>query len=423
MKFIKWLLSGEVLFAGFLFSSVFKGFFDNTFIDFTLIFMVLSVLVAAMRLLSNPTIEKRSLIVIALYSFMGALMLVSLLYSSSSIYAGDKMFRILSTTAWSFLGGFLLIRSRKSLQSLLKGLLFFGILTSIYTLYDFLSSDVAQHVRFGIDGENVLGLGRLAGVTSIIIASMFFYSRTKGFGKTVIALIGFCITVAVLLLTGSRMPFLSLVIALSFLIPLSFSFNNLRDIKISKKVFPFVFIMSLAFLALIPLYLNGFFNAMFGRLETLFSRGGTSVFGRTDRFDVALDMWQSSPLLGKGIGSFSTYYNNMDIRSYPHNIFLEFASEFGTVGLVLFLSMLLYSIVSIFKVSKQKINTEQVAIILIFVYLLINANSTGDINDNRMLFTFIALTCMLPAYQKEANELEVEQVKEPKEKKRYKLVW
>lgn len=98
-------------------------------------------------------------------------------------------------------------------------------------------------------------------------------------------------------------------------------------------------------------------------------------------------MFQDNPVLGKGIGSFSINYRGEDIRDYPHNIILETASELGIVGLSVLFLLLLYGILNAYKND----NLLCYSVFLCFVFMFLNANVSGDFNDNRLLFTFLAL--------------------------------
>lgn len=397
IKRLSFIFTAEVMFAGFLFSSVFKGFFDSFPIDITALFMIITIFIALKRLMQNPTLNKKSITPITIYALMGALVLASMLYTSSTSYGSVKVMHFLTVTAWSFLGVFLLIKNQNSLNRFLKGLLFYGSLTTLFIVYSYYTNNIGYsaggRVGIGDDGGNVLGLGRMVAVASIIIAVFYFYEK-RSFTVRLLALIMFCLSVFVLLLTGSRMPFISFIISLGLLIPISINFRGLR---ITKKIFSFVLLSFFALIALIPLYLNGVVGAMFNRLLRLFETGNE---GRSDRFEVAIDMWRDNPVFGQGIGSFSIKYSGMDIRSYAHNIFLEVMSELGMVGLILLTTLLIISLVNILKIKNENINIYQISVIIVFFYALLNANTTGDINDNRWLFSFIALACMLPSYGK-----------------------
>lgn len=406
MKALKWLFSGEVIFAGFLFASVFKGIFESSPIDLTLMFMFLSILIALKRLIVDPSLFKRTITPMVIFFILALFVFSSLIYSPSVVYGTDKALRFVTVTTWSFLGVMILIKNINSLQRFLKGLLFYGILTSLYIFFDYFNSGVGySYYRFGIGGDsNVLGLGRLAGITGIIIVSLYFYGK-RCIKERFIAFVGFCLTTFVLLITGSRMPFIAFVFSLIIFIPLSLSFEK-RDILISRKILPFISLACLGVIALIPLYFKGFFQSMFLRLSNLFEQfgGGSSVIGRVERFIVSWNMWLDSPIIGKGIGSFPIYFDGVDTRNYSHNIFLEAMSELGIIGLTMLLLLILCAVLTIIKYRKT-LNVYQISVATIFLFLFLNSNTTGDFNDNRLLFSFMALSLMLPIYIYKPKEI------------------
>lgn len=421
MKFIKWLFTGEVLFSGFLLSSVFKSIFENTLVDLTFLFFVLSLMSAIVRLLKEPNILKISILPVAIYFTLATLMIVSLLYTPGNVYATEKTVRFLTLTAWSFLGVFFLIKDKSSLVKFIRGLLFYGVLTVIYVVYDY-SISPEQYDRLGVNGDNVLGLGRLAGITVLIITVLYFYEKNK-ISKRIVAAIGFCLAVFVLLMTGSRMPLISCLISLSMLFPISIKAKRKRGFMISKKIFPFLFFMFAAIIAMIPMYLNGMFNSMFYRLSLLF--GSDSYYaGRDDNYGTSLDMWSDSPILGKGVGSFPIYHFGMDIRGHSHNIFMETLSELGILGMICVVSLIGISVAIILKTFVTNgLNYAQITVAMLFLFNFLNANTTGDFNDNRMLFSFIALSFMIPVYSGEINAEATNEEKQTKLRKRYRLTW
>src|SRR5690625_1849691 len=162
-NFFKFIMKGEVLFAGFLFSSVFKGLF-NFPLDLTLMFMILTISTSLIKLFKAPYVSKKTLLPLAIYGSFFLVMLVSYTYSPSQIYAQDKMIKFATITAWSYFGVISLIKDKKALDNFIKGLLFYGSLTIIIVFYNFIKSGVSTiRVGVGEDGGNIIGLGRLSG--------------------------------------------------------------------------------------------------------------------------------------------------------------------------------------------------------------------------------------------------------------------
>ena len=76
---------------------------------------------------------------------------------------------------------------------------------------------------------------------------------------------------------------------------------------------------------------------------------------------------------------------------YPHNLFLEIASEFGVITLFLFLLYLFHSVYLSFKINlTSKLITGNM-LFYTFAFLLLNSMISGDLSDARLLFVFIPL--------------------------------
>src|SRR5699024_11069814 len=187
LEFVKRLYSAEFLFAGFLLSSVFKNIFENVTIDLTIVFFILSMFAGLKNLYFESKISTRIILPMGLFFSISFLIVLSYIYSPSKIYAFKKTLKFLTMTTWSFIELLLLIKNKKSLDLFLKGFLFYGISTIIYVNYSYyLLGDAGS--RFGVNGKDVLGLARMAGMMIIIISSMYLYKK-RDFKQKFIALI------------------------------------------------------------------------------------------------------------------------------------------------------------------------------------------------------------------------------------------
>ncbi|WP_179133953.1 O-antigen ligase family protein [Halobacillus massiliensis] len=413
MKFMRMFLSGEFLFAVYLFSSTIKLAFNDilpAFVDLTAIFLLLSLL-AGLKKSIYEGIPKRVIFPSGLYAAICLIMLVSIFYSTSENYAITKVIEFIVLTGWSFIGGFFLVRDHQSLRQFLKYLLFIAVGVSLYVLWSYFNSPNLDVGRVGVAGGSVLGLAKITGMGSIIILLLYYYGRSskkeKVFSAFALGIMGF-----VLLLTGSRMALIALGFTVLLVFILSLDFTQ-KDIKIKKRVLKLLPLIPLAGIAGFVLYRNGTIDTLLIRIGYLFNQqsNSNSVSGRLERYQVAWDMFSNSPLMGNGIGSFAIEYTGIDQRNYPHNIFLEFMSEMGTVGFILFLVLLLSSFLAIFRmVWIRKITPEKLCVILLLVFQLINVNTTGDFNDNRIFFALLGLTLTISSIKVQGSNL-VKQVK------------
>ncbi|WP_200017187.1 O-antigen ligase family protein [Cobetia sp. cqz5-12] len=105
-----------------------------------------------------------------------------------------------------------------------------------------------------------------------------------------------------------------------------------------------------------------------------------SVSSRIDNVNTSLSMIYENPLTGVGLGSWGDY-NLINELVYPHNIFLEIASETGLVGFFPFAFIL-----GIAFIYGRGI------LLTAWLTLLFNQLFSGDLLDARFLFIFMILS-------------------------------
>jgi len=116
-------------------------------------------------------------------------------------------------------------------------------------------------------------------------------------------------------------------------------------------------------------------------------------------YNTAINSLKDFPrnIVGLGIGGFSVFYNGYDAPRglYPHNIFLEIGSELGILGLFAFIFVICKSIIVAFdNIKKSKLEWNyyiNISLLMSLIFMLINSSVSGDINDNRLLFTTLGL--------------------------------
>ncbi|MDA9945238.1 O-antigen ligase family protein [Schleiferiaceae bacterium] len=122
------------------------------------------------------------------------------------------------------------------------------------------------------------------------------------------------------------------------------------------------------------------------RFESLFSGNDYSAADRVDMMSYALyQPFQklSTFLVGNGIGSFGVNYIGLDVRSYPHNIFLEVFFELGILGLLLIISHY------IFIFSLKHLRNNVFAYLLLFA--LLNSLKSSNLTDLWVLYSLMGL--------------------------------
>lgn len=84
--------------------------------------------------------------------------------------------------------------------------------------------------------------------------------------------------------------------------------------------------------------------------------------GREELYKMAWEMFINSPIYGHGIG----YYYKMTQLSYPHNIILQLLIEFGLIGTIVFLYLIIRDVVVIFFINRNR-NQEMVLHVVLFL--------------------------------------------------------
>lgn len=185
--------------------------------------------------------------------------------------------------------------------------------------------------------------------------------------------------IILLLATSARGPFLFLILTLFLYKISSYHFLRLSARKWSS------YIISLVIGILFLIYYENLVLEALSRSQERF----ISVLGG---YDNSLELrWQmykysffqpfynfSETIIGHGIGSFGIIYHDIDIKAYPHNIFLEIFFELGVIGLAIFSIALLRT----FQYGRMSENVFKV----IFLFLFFNALKSSSLVDLWVFF-------------------------------------
>lgn len=133
------------------------------------------------------------------------------------------------------------------------------------------------------------------------------------------------------------------------------------------------------------------------------SVGDTSSGRRVILFEGAVAMFQERPVLGFGTGGFeaaSPRFTGPPFYAWPHNAVLQFAAEFGVVGVALFLGLVWVTLTRPF--PRDHLGN---AVRVVFAFFLLNAMVSDDIYAGRPLWGLFALVLVisLPAVEDAAQ--------------------
>jgi hypothetical protein len=122
--------------------------------------------------------------------------------------------------------------------------------------------------------------------------------------------------------------------------------------------------------------------------------GDTSSITRVRLFGLAVTLFEGQPILGVGTAGFEALspaaIGPMDAGAYPHNAVLQFAAEYGVVGVALFTSL-------IFIALTRRLPDERSAHALraLFLFYLLNAMVSGDIFSDRETWGLLLLLLLM----------------------------
>ncbi|KQO06252.1 O-antigen ligase family protein [Paenibacillus sp. Leaf72] len=393
------LASGEFLLGVFLLSGYIKSGISFP-VDLTFFLMAVTMLLYFVRLMQSQELPKPALIPLLLFVLLIGYILFSFSYSTSYSFAIQKTSRFMLLTAWSFIGPFLLIRDKKGLERFFVGIIAVSSLMTFYCLQMFLEKlQAGQFIgQIEVLGSDYLSLGRTNGIAVIALIGLYLYNPLLRTPAKIVASLFLALTFLSVAVSGARTPLITLVGTIVLIMFLSVKVNR-GKITFSKGVGTLFFIILLLAALAVPLVASGVMDTFIYRISVLFNQpgGGESAEGRVERYAVAWQMIQDHFFFGGGIGSFTIAFAHEDVSNYPHNIFLELWSELGLAGVLLFLAIFWGAVRAAAHFIAGKM-TDRFTLVTVFsvVFLFLNANVSGDLNENRLLFCYVAIAWLLP---------------------------
>lgn len=351
------------------------------FVDLTVLSALLLLLIIIINLYKNKykiELNKNQISSILIMFLILISIIFSLFYTSSDSYAYTKTLQYF-TILVAFIYP-LIIKDFSVKKFFTFFILSTLIISIIYTPLFFKSYAILYTIKVNAKAEMIyssyLSIGYIIGISILLnIFSNIFNNKMK-------LLLTF-ILFGILFITGARGPIIFLLI--TFVL---YGFNLLfikRKINLKKIIISF----SIILLIFIPLSTKINFDDVFERsINRLFALTTSSDSAANDRLQRYVFVFEkidsNNLLLGHGFGSFGIEYEKKDIRSYPHNILLEFLFELGIIGLFLFLFLL-------YLVSKALLFNKNFLLFAIFIFLLLNSMKSLSITDSRIMFAFFAV--------------------------------
>jgi len=214
-----------------------------------------------------------------------------------------------------------------------------------------------------------------------------------------------------LLAANSRGPMLSFALTSAWVFVARFRYMKSRHVV-------FMVIIGLCLLVALFFVLP---EQVTSRYVDLFG-GGSDVVSRTASkytINTRLFAWKAAIgtafsnvknlLFGIGVGGFSNIFYGLDVRLYPHNMIFETLCELGLIGLLLLGWHFKLIFFRAHKAIKSLAGPQQLTVFAYFIggiFLLISAEFSGDLNDNRRLWFFLgACLAIVHLYQSKKKSI------------------
>lgn len=231
-----------------------------------------------------------------------------------------------------------------------------------------------HNFRLGNNDFNPVAVGYLLG---FFVLAVFFELLHESNGKHV----KFCYTLLLLLilvlltLTGSRGPLISVVIVCILSTTISkFSFSKL--------------LFTIAVIGVICFIMFKLFVDSEGASRFTNPLNSASALERFNEWQHALLYFEQNPVFGLGLGGFDIIYGN-----YPHNVFLEHASNTGITGLIAYAVLAVLTIIFfVYENSNSNSNSVELRFLVSgLVYAFSVRLLSLNMANSKEIFLFLAL--------------------------------
>lgn len=317
--------------------------------------------------------------------------LPGVIQAAGTSYAGDKVMNLLTLTALSAFAGMLLFRDEEDLRGLPAALALLGLIYSVEAVKVLFTKGASADGRLMVFGATTITLGRMS--TFLFLYAVLHLLDPREGAKKPAALVLMALGGFAALSSGSRGPLVAGVASLVLLYPL-FRGPKIRlwspKTALVVAALPFAVGASLTVMPKASVYRILSFTE--GRIDSSEEyRKETAI----KTFEVA----QEHPL-GLGLGSFPFAVEGSvkgTGRQYPHNHLLEMMLECGWACALMALVLWGASLLRLWPLT-DGLPGRLAACAL--VYTLVNALVSGDLNDNRPLYTFLSLGLVAPAFRR-----------------------
>ena len=370
--------------------------------DFTLAIFLLSATSLFLFLLRKGYLFEFPLhrSMLPLFLFTGW-MFFSVIYTPSFQYGSAKAFSFLLFNWALFFFPILLVRTEQNAIRLIAVFALLAFFVTTFTLVSLVQSlfsgSIIYSYRASFLGINPISFANWVGAVAIILITYLPQIEKRALRRGVVITIG--LLIMALFVANSRGPLISFLASFAWYAMMRFRRTSKRKvIRLVLLLLLFVIIV----LIVLPEQLTSRYTDLLSQEEgnknyTLFTIN-TRIFG----WKAALEMGTANlftMMFGVGNGGFSQTIYRQDIRWYPHNMFLEVFCELGLLGLLLLIWHLAAIGREIRLVLRQKLDDRSHSLFFAFTlaafFNFVNAQFSGDLNDNRRFWFFLGMVLAL----------------------------
>lgn len=361
-------------------------------IDLTGLFLAVAAVGAALHLLRRSADTRGLLVVAAVWATFVVGMVIGLWTESGPF----KILLLVTVTLFCAIAPVALLRTPGARRCFLGAVLVIAALMAIALVVYPDQSAQAAYGRLTLEGSNSVGTARVVGAGAV--SALVIGLATTRFRIVWLSLAAALCAVTVFV--GSRGPFVALVVSAVIVLLTAKTFRGGRKV-------PTLVIGALALLALLA-YVTQSNNRAASRIALLLT--GESVDeNRLFLVRHTLSLIRHFPI-GIGWGGFASaptdpasLYGRFP---YPHNIFLEVVVEGGWIAGA---AIIVLFCLSVRGFVQQSASVEGAALFAVGLYWMLVAQTSGDVNANRMTWVLLMLGVVLyerrrwrPAYNRRA---------------------
>ncbi|MFN8486676.1 MAG: O-antigen ligase family protein [Caldilineaceae bacterium] len=379
-------VSFETTFVLFLFAGQYKDFpfFSAIPIDITLLTLIISLLTGFMVLLRERELTFHKFYFIYLYLLFLTYILASWGWFGDSLRI-LKLQKFVVFNSWSLLGAILVINTPNRIIRFLIIATIFASLLDIEALNVLVTSTNYSFATSWDDSISYNTLGRASSVASFFTLTLFIQAKTKLSKFIFLGITAFYI-LGVFASTG-RGSILCWVASLGlFLIGIKKCYPSSLTLKSFFQIAIILLLLALLLYAVNQQY--HLLDRVTYRFRSLSEHVDAGDDDRLLMYQAAARLFMKRPFWGYGWDTWSLIYS--PTYRHPHNIFIEVGVELGLVGIFIFLALISYPFLHI-KLAIWFSEPLGVLLVISFIYYLLAAQTSGDLTDNRVLFSYLSL--------------------------------